>query len=223
MIRIHDATKRFHHTLAVDRLTLSIEPGEVVALLGPNGSGKTTTLKMAAGLVRPDAGAVTIGDPPRPASDPVARRAISVSAAARRLPGDTQRPRSRRVLPPPAGRGGGAGGRGAAIRVAQRRGRTRGRHLFGRNAAAPRARGRDASERGRVCCSTSPPPRSTPTACARSTRSSQNAGRRGARFSSPPTRWTTWILPIAPSSWRRDALRPTTRGTGFARGGMPAA
>jgi Cu-processing system ATP-binding protein len=77
MIRVRDVTKRFGGTLAVDRLTLDVRQGEVVTLLGPNGSGKTTTLKMAAGLVRPDCGSVTIGDPPLPASDPRARRALS--------------------------------------------------------------------------------------------------------------------------------------------------
>jgi Cu-processing system ATP-binding protein len=77
MIRVHEATKHFGRTLAVDRLTLTVGAGEVVALLGPNGSGKTTTLKMAAGLVRPDAGQVTIGRPPRSAWDPAARRALS--------------------------------------------------------------------------------------------------------------------------------------------------
>jgi Cu-processing system ATP-binding protein len=77
MIRFHDVRKAFGATRAVDGLTLSIGVGEVVALLGPNGSGKTTTLKMAAGLVRPDGGTVTIGEPPADASDPRARRALS--------------------------------------------------------------------------------------------------------------------------------------------------
>lgn len=77
MIRFHDVRKAFGATRAVDGLTLTIGPGEVVALLGPNGSGKTTTLKMAAGLVKPDGGRVTIGEPPVEASDPRARRALS--------------------------------------------------------------------------------------------------------------------------------------------------
>jgi len=77
MIRFQGFTKRFGAHTAVDGLTLEVAAGEVVALLGPNGSGKTTSLKAAAGLVVPTAGEVTVGDPPRPASDPAARRVCS--------------------------------------------------------------------------------------------------------------------------------------------------
>jgi Cu-processing system ATP-binding protein len=58
-------------------LTLDVEAGEAVALLGPNGSGKTTSLKAAAGLVRPSLGEVTVGEPGRSPRDPAARSAIS--------------------------------------------------------------------------------------------------------------------------------------------------
>jgi Cu-processing system ATP-binding protein len=61
----------------VDRLTLAVNAGEVVALLGPNGSGKTTSLKAAAGLIRPTSGQVLVGEPGRPAASPEARRALS--------------------------------------------------------------------------------------------------------------------------------------------------
>jgi len=60
---------------AVEDLSLRVEKGEAVALLGPNGSGKTTTLKAAAGLIRPTSGQVRIAG--RPAADPEARRALS--------------------------------------------------------------------------------------------------------------------------------------------------
>ncbi len=46
--------------LALDGLSLSVEAGQVFGLLGPNGSGKSTAFKIAVGLLRPDAGAVTI-------------------------------------------------------------------------------------------------------------------------------------------------------------------
>jgi Cu-processing system ATP-binding protein len=77
MISFRAFTKRFGAQCAVESLTLEVARGEVVALLGPNGSGKTTTLKAAAGLVRPTAGQVLLGDPPRPAADPQARRVLS--------------------------------------------------------------------------------------------------------------------------------------------------
>jgi Cu-processing system ATP-binding protein len=77
MIAYDALSKRFGATLAVDSFSLDVGAGEVVALLGPNGSGKTTTLKAAAGLIRPTAGSVSLGDPPLPASRPEARRILS--------------------------------------------------------------------------------------------------------------------------------------------------
>jgi len=53
-------SKRFGDTLAVDALSLRIEGGEVVGFLGPNGSGKTTTIRLLMGLLRPSAGRASI-------------------------------------------------------------------------------------------------------------------------------------------------------------------
>jgi Cu-processing system ATP-binding protein len=77
MISFRALTKRYGRHRAVESLSLEIGRGEVVALLGPNGSGKTTTLKAAAGLVRPSSGEVLLGEPGRPASDPGARAILS--------------------------------------------------------------------------------------------------------------------------------------------------
>lgn len=77
MIRFERLTKRFGAQLAVDDLSFTVEAGETVALLGPNGSGKTTSIKAAAGLVRPTAGGVLIGPAGLRATDAGARRACS--------------------------------------------------------------------------------------------------------------------------------------------------
>jgi Cu-processing system ATP-binding protein len=77
MITFRAFRKQFGSQTAVDGLTLEVRRGETLALLGPNGSGKTTTLKAAAGLVRPTSGRVDIGEPGREASDAAARRVVS--------------------------------------------------------------------------------------------------------------------------------------------------
>jgi Cu-processing system ATP-binding protein len=68
-------TKSYGRLDAVRSLDLEIGAGEVVALLGPNGSGKTTSLKAAAGLIRPTSGEVRLAG--RPAGDPGAREILS--------------------------------------------------------------------------------------------------------------------------------------------------
>jgi len=52
-IQISGLTKHFGPVLAVDNLSFNVEPGRVTGFLGPNGSGKTTTLRMLLGLVTP--------------------------------------------------------------------------------------------------------------------------------------------------------------------------
>jgi spermidine/putrescine transport system ATP-binding protein len=60
-IRLEDVTKRFPETVAVDRLSLSIERGAFYAMLGPSGCGKTTTLRMIGGFEDPSEGRVFLG------------------------------------------------------------------------------------------------------------------------------------------------------------------
>jgi lipopolysaccharide export system ATP-binding protein len=52
--------KSYHRRRVVDDVSVTIERGEVVGLLGPNGAGKTTTFYLLVGLIRPDAGRVTL-------------------------------------------------------------------------------------------------------------------------------------------------------------------
>src|SRR3954469_19173402 len=65
-------TKRFGAVTALADLTFSVRPGVVPVFLGPNGSGKTTTLRCLLGLVEPTAGTATVGGRRyRDVSDPV--------------------------------------------------------------------------------------------------------------------------------------------------------
>ncbi len=61
LLRTERLTKDYRSFRALDSLTFSIAPGEVVGLLGPNGSGKTTALRILLGFLRPSAGNATIG------------------------------------------------------------------------------------------------------------------------------------------------------------------
>ncbi len=60
VIETKGLTKRYGRTVAVDHLDLTVEKGEVFGLLGPNGSGKTTTILMLLGLTEPSEGSVRV-------------------------------------------------------------------------------------------------------------------------------------------------------------------
>ena len=60
IIRIDGLIKRFADVTAVDRLSLSVYRGEIFGLVGPDGAGKTATMRMLAGVMRPDAGVIII-------------------------------------------------------------------------------------------------------------------------------------------------------------------
>ena len=70
---LEGVSKRFRRTQAVADLSLRVGDGELVVLLGPTGAGKTTTLRLAAGLERPDTGRVRIAGDDVTAAPPAAR------------------------------------------------------------------------------------------------------------------------------------------------------
>lgn len=60
IISVSGLTRRFGDFLAVDHITFDVEPGQVIGYLGPNGSGKTTTIRMLLGLLRPSEGTARV-------------------------------------------------------------------------------------------------------------------------------------------------------------------
>ncbi|MGD9697004.1 MAG: ABC transporter ATP-binding protein [Thermoleophilia bacterium] len=71
MLELRDLTKRFGERVALDGLSLTVPAGQVVGLLGPNGSGKTTAMRVVFGVIDADEGAVTYRGAP---IDAVVRR-----------------------------------------------------------------------------------------------------------------------------------------------------
>ncbi|MEM3786102.1 MAG: ATP-binding cassette domain-containing protein, partial [Nitrososphaeria archaeon] len=61
-VSLRNVSKRFGKVVAVDKLSLDIEDNELFVIVGPNGCGKTTVLKLIAGLIRPDEGKIYIDD-----------------------------------------------------------------------------------------------------------------------------------------------------------------
>jgi ABC-2 type transport system ATP-binding protein len=59
-VELKGVTKRYNELVAVNNMNLTINTGEIFALLGPNGSGKSTTLKMLMGLVQPTVGSINV-------------------------------------------------------------------------------------------------------------------------------------------------------------------
>jgi len=75
MLEVSSLHKRYGDLVAVDDVSFTVHPGEMIGLLGPNGAGKTTTVSMIAGLLSPDRGEVRIeGGVIRGETDPVKRR-----------------------------------------------------------------------------------------------------------------------------------------------------
>ena len=60
-IELDSLTKKFGEKTVVDNVSLSIEKGELFGLLGPNGPGKTTTIKILCGLLEPTGGTAKVG------------------------------------------------------------------------------------------------------------------------------------------------------------------
>jgi ABC-2 type transport system ATP-binding protein len=60
MIRLENVSKRYGPTLAVDGLSLAVEAGEIFGLVGPDGAGKTTVIRMLTGILAPSAGSLSV-------------------------------------------------------------------------------------------------------------------------------------------------------------------
>ncbi len=60
-IEVRDVSKRWNHVVGLDKVSVHVDTGELIALLGPSGPGKTTLLRIIAGLESADSGQVYFG------------------------------------------------------------------------------------------------------------------------------------------------------------------
>jgi ABC-2 type transport system ATP-binding protein len=83
VIEVHQLTKTFGATTAVDHVDFTVRPGLVTGFLGPNGAGKSTTMRMSVGLDRPTSGEARVdGVPYRRLRDPLRRVGVLLDAKA---------------------------------------------------------------------------------------------------------------------------------------------
>ena len=64
MIRVRDVRVAYDGILALEGLSLNVASGEFVGLIGPNGCGKSTLVRVASGIIKPDEGSVELDDKP---------------------------------------------------------------------------------------------------------------------------------------------------------------
>jgi ABC-2 type transport system ATP-binding protein len=78
MLSVERLTKSFGAIRAVEAVSFEVRPGEIYGLLGPNGAGKTTTISMISGLLKPDAGEVSVAGTPFWSDPQKAKRIMGV-------------------------------------------------------------------------------------------------------------------------------------------------
>ena len=78
LLAVHNATRRFGAVTALDDVSLQLDAGEVLALLGDNGAGKSTLIKCVSGVLRLHGGAIEIDGEPATISSPAAARALGI-------------------------------------------------------------------------------------------------------------------------------------------------
>jgi ribose transport system ATP-binding protein len=78
-LAIENLSKRYGETVALDRVSITFQPGTVHTILGENGSGKSTLVKLLSGIVLPDSGITRIGGRPFAGTDPAAFQRAGVA------------------------------------------------------------------------------------------------------------------------------------------------
>mgnify|MGYP001225629173 CR=1 FL=1 len=76
ILRVNGLVKKFGQQTAVDEVSFTIDRSEIVGFLGPNGAGKSTTMKMIAGILRPDAGSIFINGQRDTANELESKKAV---------------------------------------------------------------------------------------------------------------------------------------------------
>src|SRR5512143_1099049 len=79
LLELRNIAKRFGPTVALDGVSLSLNQGEVHALIGENGAGKSTLMNILSGALRPDAGEMQLDGHPYAPTSPIAARSSGIA------------------------------------------------------------------------------------------------------------------------------------------------